>query len=56
MPDAAAGDDVELHTRLGTEDTDEVSSLIACEGGGCFVPGVGDPAAAGHAIRVPKQR
>ena len=52
MPDVAAGDDIEFHAGFGAEDADEVGGLIAGERGGRFIPGVGDPAAAGHGERV----
>ena len=49
----SVGDDVEDLAGFGTEDAGEVEGLVACEGGGGGVSGVGgvgvgDPAAASH--------
>src|ERR1700721_1947665 len=46
----AASDDVEDLAGFGAEDADEMGGLVASEGGGGVGPGVGDPAAAGHAL------
>ncbi len=48
MKDVAAGDDVRLHARLRAKDARQVFGLRADNGGGCFVPMFGDPAAASH--------
>ncbi len=48
----AVGDDVVDLAGFGAEDAGEVGGLVAGEGGGGGGPGVGDQAAAGHALSL----
>jgi hypothetical protein len=48
MKDVAAGHHVGLHAGLRAQDAGHVLGLRAHQGGGGFVPMLGNPAAAGH--------
>jgi hypothetical protein len=48
VKNVTAGNNVGLHARLRTKDAGHVLSLRSNDGGGCFIPVFGNPAAACH--------